>query len=315
MLFVGSCSGVFRAFDRLSGEVLWEYDIHQDGKQRSFHGDPLLVGNLVLATADNAWTEEGVGHVYAFEQGTGAVRWKHREEIGIASDVVLGGSTVYAITLRDELLALDLHTGDERWRFKSGAKNAGFEMNASPAVAGERIYMGAVDGTVYALDAASGDTVWKRSLEDRVTTNLLIHRGQLYVGTAAGRMFLLNGKTGAVDGEIELPGEPRDTPAVVRDGVLVFAGRNRVVCLDPLLKKVRWQQKTVGRWRSKGFAVRGELVLAGNNTGEVIALDSADGTPRWRRTLTGDIRSVGGSGELMYAGTFEGMLYVWRAED
>ena len=38
LLFAGSCSGVFFAFDKASGEVRWAYDTSQDGQPANFHG-------------------------------------------------------------------------------------------------------------------------------------------------------------------------------------------------------------------------------------------------------------------------------------
>ena len=72
-LYVGSCAGRFYCLDRKSGAEIWSYDITADGAQRSFHGDPLVAGELILVGTDG----DGIGHVYAFEQSTGKVRWKH----------------------------------------------------------------------------------------------------------------------------------------------------------------------------------------------------------------------------------------------
>jgi len=58
--------------------VRWSYDIHQDGNQTSFHGNPLITDQLVLIGTDKSCASGGIGHVYAFDRATGAVRWKYR---------------------------------------------------------------------------------------------------------------------------------------------------------------------------------------------------------------------------------------------
>jgi len=78
VLLIGSCAGTFYAFDKRSGKVRWSYDIHQDGNQTSFHGNPLITDQLVLIGTDNGCASGGIGHVYAFDRATGAVRWKYR---------------------------------------------------------------------------------------------------------------------------------------------------------------------------------------------------------------------------------------------
>jgi outer membrane protein assembly factor BamB len=102
LLFVGSCSGNFYALNRDTGGVRWSYNIKQDGDQTSFHGDPLVAGDLILIGTDAGRQ----GHVYAFERTTGKVRWKYRvpsgvaDDVGVASDIVRRGKYVYAVAGR-----------------------------------------------------------------------------------------------------------------------------------------------------------------------------------------------------------------------
>ncbi len=94
----------------------WQYDITKDGDQRQFHGDPLITDELVVVGTDG-----NIGHVYAFERYTGIVRWKYRvTERGVASDIVRLGDSVYAVTLGNELLSLDIKSGKARWTFHGG---------------------------------------------------------------------------------------------------------------------------------------------------------------------------------------------------
>ena len=74
-MFIGSCAGNFYALNKTTGEVQWSYDIRKDGKQQSFHGDPLVISDLILIGTDRSCDPEGVGHVYAFERSSGNVRW------------------------------------------------------------------------------------------------------------------------------------------------------------------------------------------------------------------------------------------------
>lgn len=70
-VFVGSCSGVFYALNKTTGQLQWSYDITKDGKQISFHGNPLITGDLILIGTDRSCEPDGVGHVYAFDRRTG----------------------------------------------------------------------------------------------------------------------------------------------------------------------------------------------------------------------------------------------------
>ena len=313
-MFVGSCSGKIRAFEAKSGRVRWEYDVRQDGKQFAFHGDPLLLDNLVVFTCDNSWREEGVGHVYALTQSTGKLAWKHRESTGIPSDVVRLGPSVFAVTLKDDLLALDARTGQLRWRFGTGAEPEALDISASPAVCDNHVYFGGRNGRAYALRAGDGAIDWECDLGARICTRLIVRDGDLYVGTANDKLCRLNRHTGCVIGEVALAAQPCYAPAVTPDAVLVRAGGQSLLCLDRSLGLTRWRKEIEDRWTSKGPVVHGSEVLMGSNTGEVAGLSLDDGTPRWSRGLAGRIRCMGSSGDLLFAGTQEGMLYVWRSE-
>lgn len=256
-----------------------------------------------------------MGHVYAFEQLTGEVRWKHRERIGVPTDVVRLADRVFAVNLADELICLDLATGRLEWRFAGGPSNDEFKMTASAAVRGRHVYFGTLEGKVHAIDARTGKATWTTSLGDRVSATLLVDRNDLYIGTSAGRMLRLNRKTGAVAAECALPDTPHFTPALTRDSVLVFAGKESFICLERSLERVRWAQTGSSPWRSSQPLVIEGKVLVGDLAGGVVAFDIDTGIQLWARTLGGDIRSIGAADGLFYAGTKEGMLYAWTVDD
>jgi outer membrane protein assembly factor BamB len=147
LLVVSSCNGMIRALDNKTGEVKWSYDIRKDGEQSQFHGDPLVTDELVIIGTDGK-----MGHVYAFERSTGAVRWKYRvENWGVVSDVLRLQNKVYAVTLRDEVVCLNLEDGKLNWTFHSGYSDqaTNFHWTSTPAVSDDRIYFGGLDVSTF----------------------------------------------------------------------------------------------------------------------------------------------------------------------
>ena len=111
----------------------WSYNIHQDGNQTSFHGNPLITDQLILIGTDKSCASDGIGHLYAFDRITGAVRWKYRTA-GTPSDVARMGSTIYAASFLDELVALNLKDGSLRWKFATGTPNPDCQIASSPII-------------------------------------------------------------------------------------------------------------------------------------------------------------------------------------
>ncbi len=304
-----------RAFDVRSGKVRWQYDVRCDGQQFAFHGDPLVAEGLVVITCDNSWNTEGTGHIYAFDQRTGKVHWKHREQTGIPSDLARLGRTAFAVTLADELIAIDLGSGRLCWRFAGSIADNEPDISASPVAAGKLVYFGTRDGDVFALDARSGKVAWKRSLGDRICTNLIVDGNDLFAGTPKGGLFKLDRQTGVVTGKTDLLARPCRVPVLAGGALIVQSGVQSLVCLDRSLSSVRWKYQAPDRCTSKGPAVHNGAALIGTTKGEIIALSIEDGTVCWTHKLGGRVRSIGNIRDALCAGTLSGLLYVWPAKD
>ena len=166
------------------------------------------------------------------------------------------------------------------WTFRGRAL-----LEFPPAVAYGRIYLPTFDGRFYALDARTGETLWK-------------HR---------------------------VPGCGWATPAVWKRLVIVtYIGNARscaktvsrlggvVVAYDADSGKVVWRRAT-GPNESSPLIARGR-VFVGDWNGEVWALDARTGTTIWRSTVGGAIKgSLAASGGRLFVGAYDGAVYSLAA--
>jgi len=306
LLVVGSCNGKIRALDKPSGQVKWEYDITKDGDQRQFHGDPLITDELVIIGTDG-----NIGHVYAFERSTGLVRWKYRVNVrGVASDIVRLGESVYAVTLGDELLCLDLKSGKINWTFHGGYSGQDCLTCSSPAAANDRVYFGGVDGFAYALHAQSGKLIWKRDLGAKVTTSAAIRGTDLYLGTAKRHLYRLDADSGDVLGDTRTEAAPNGRLVLLDYSLFGFVGDELLASFDLSLKKLRWSVEASKQWTSAKPYVWRDVVLAGNRR-ELIAFRSSDGTRQWSHQFPETIRGIGTSPDILYIGTLSGSVFAY----
>ena len=306
LLIVSSCNGMIRALDKDSGRVKWDYDIRKDGQQSQFHGDPLITDELVVIGTDG-----NMGHVYAFERETGNVRWKYKvSERGVASDVLRLGHNVYAVTLGDEVICLDLDTGRYKWSFHSGFSGQDFHWTSSPAVIGDRVYFGGLDGTVYALDSQTGKQIWKKDLGARTTTSIVLHGRHLYVGTSNRRMYRLDSNSGEVLSDLATESTPRGHLVIASDSLLVFMGDEILASLDLSLKKLRWSAEASKEWTSaRPYLWRGTVL--GGNRRELTALRVADGMRLWSHQFPDVVRGIGASDKILYVGSLPGSVFAY----
>jgi outer membrane protein assembly factor BamB len=306
LLVVGSCNGRIRALDKNTGQVKWEYDITKDGDQRQFHGDPLITDELVIIGTDG-----NIGHVYAFERSTGRVRWKYRvNERGVASDIVRLGDSLYVVTLGNELLSLDLKSGNALWTFHGGYSGQDCLTCSSPAAAAGRVYFGGLDGFAYALDAQSGKLIWKRDLGAKVTTSAAIRGHDLYLGTVKRHLYRLNTDSGEVQSDFATNAAPNGRLIATDDSLFAFLGDEIFASFDLSLKKLRWSVEASKEWTSARPYLWHGNVLAGNRR-ELVAFAAADGTRVWSHQFPETVRGIGTSDEVLYVGSLSGPVFAY----
>ncbi len=316
LVYIGSCAGKFYALDKKTGALRWSFDIRKDGNQQSFHGNPLFAGNLILIGTDKSCAPDGIGHVYAFDQDTGDVRWKYRTT-SASTDIIRIGEKVYFGSIQDNWTALSLKDGSLAWKFSTGAANTDCAYPKSPAVDESHIYVAGLDGVIYSFDAASGQVVWKRKLPAEPSTTMVLKNKSLFVGTSDNRIYRLRAESGATEAEIAVEAKPVGRPVLSDDGLFFFL-ENRseragyILSVESSLAKIRWMQKSSPDWASERPYVSRGLIIAGNCRGDLAAFRASDGTPQWKVTLKGCIRSVGDSGDMLFAGVQEGTVYALR---
>jgi outer membrane protein assembly factor BamB len=298
---------MIRALDKKTGKVKWSYDIRTDGEQTQFHGDPLITGDLVVVGTDGK-----IGHVYALERATGAVRWKYKvNEYGVASDVIRRGDNLYAVTLGNELLCLDVKTGKANWTFHTSYSGEDTCLTcSSPVMAGDRVYFGGMDGFAYALNAENGNLLWKRDLGARVTTSAVVRSHELYLGTAKRHIFRIDSTSGDVLGDFAAESQPHGHLIIAGDSLLAFLGDQVLASFDLSLKKLLWSSEASEEWTSARPYLWHGLALAGNRH-ELVAFRSSDGVRQWTYEFPETIRGIGTSDEILYVGTLKGPIFAY----
>ena len=136
---------------------------------REGHQAPPVVNNgfMVVTTPNN--------HLLALDAETGEQLWRYEREL--PSDlqqmhptnrgVGLYGNLVYMATADCFVVALDATTGDVVWETEIEDYGAGYYMTLAPLVAAGKVMVGVsggewgIRGFVAALDAQTGDAVWK----------------------------------------------------------------------------------------------------------------------------------------------------------
>ncbi|MDD5675884.1 MAG: PQQ-binding-like beta-propeller repeat protein, partial [Chitinivibrionales bacterium] len=176
-----------------------------------------------------------------------------------------------------------LPEGKPLWRF--GPVGA---VVSSPSVAGNTVYFGSRDSTIYALDALSGVVKWQKKVYGWVDSSPFIFGDSLVVGCRDGRIYILDKTTGESRNEL-VAGVQLSSPAVLSDGtVLTLVG-------PPYNSFAKYRAgETESGWSLffsqpmySSPAVEGPLAAFGGNDGYLYGVALADRRVLWAKLTTG----------------------------
>src|SRR5690606_36501723 len=86
-------------------------------------------------------------------------------------------------------------------------------VTSSPAVAGDRVYVGGLNGQFHAFEFETGEVVWSVETEECVVSSPAVVDGRVYVGGVEGTFWALDADTGEVVWQTDL-GPITASPAV-----------------------------------------------------------------------------------------------------
>lgn len=231
-------------------------------------------GTVVVGTAGR--------RVRAFDAETLAPRWDFATgdaPVRVLLDAERDRAVVF---LADgTLTALHLRTGEVGWQWRQGA------VAAKPPVLlpDGRLAVACPDAQcVVALDVATGETCWKRSVEGEVFVVRAADDGRLFLATASGRLLELRPEDGTTAGERDLDRALAEPPAICGDTVSLRdrEGAILVAALAPDGATLRHDPR-------EGDALvataADDAVYAATTVGRLIAIDRRTGEIRWSRDL------------------------------
>lgn len=262
-------------------------------------------------------TDVPSGHVYAFEKKSGKVRWRYFAGLGVCGDIVGFGDRLFALTKEDTLLCLERDTGGVIWKFHTDAVSE-TSNDSSPCLSGDRIYIRDMNYCVYALSAISGDLIWKAAIPDYLTTSVAFWHKGIYVGSKDRKVYRLSAETGRIEAVLSLPDVPYGKIACAGEHLVLFTGqRNQgsmLVSFEPGLSKIHWKREAAEDtgWTTYRIHIWNDDVVVGDGLGNVVAFRIADGARSWSIDVRGVVKTIARSGDRLFVGTLQGMLYSFR---
>jgi outer membrane protein assembly factor BamB len=269
------------ALDRSNGEVLWSFP--------SAGATSMMAGRKLLRLLP-----EGALELHEVEDGSVYARSRlSARGGGAAPGLFAGGNGLPPMAIlteaRQQLCAIDLRTGQPRWRFRAhGPSSLQISRN------GRVLCVTSGDGTVDALDVATGEVVWRFSdgarfcLKPRVCREVVVAvAGEPRGG--AGAAYGIELYSGRLLWQRELPAAPSTDPIDAGEVVVVPVGRSRqarLLALDSRTGAQRWSRPDPGLDNGGQALCLDRAIIVNTPSGRVLGLDLDKGQTRWERQLS-----------------------------
>lgn len=267
------------ALARDTGDIIWQ--------RRTPRAASMMVGTSLLRLSP-----DGVVELWDVSEGEAYARAQVAPRAGgipVCSFASGNGIPPTAVLAEGQtrLVAIDLRTGEPRWRFR--ARGSAFRMKR----AGRILLLTCGDGSVHALDVTSGEVVWR--LAEPTRFNLLptvsrdialVASGE--VGTGPGALYGLDLYSGQMLWRRDLDAAPLAAPLGVEDTVCVsmqLANKPVLVAFNPSDGSVRWTSNDPGMGRGGAALAVDRALVINAPGGRVTSLDLATGSERWSQSV------------------------------
>jgi hypothetical protein len=202
----------------------------------------------------------------------------------------------------------------ERWHRQ--LEKTAFE--ATPVVAGGRIFVGDLDGTFHCLDLADGKTHWSFKTDVGFPSAAAVSTDPatplVVVGDAAGMVRAFDTGSGAVRWTHESGGEVSGGPTLLptADGLRVLVGSQdaTLVCLAIADGTVVWKHTIADQIRCSPTVAAGKVLLAGCD-GKLHVIDALTGAEEVAVTIDGPTGTTpAAAGSRVFFGSEGGVFWA-----
>lgn len=261
------------------GSVVWSVDVGSES-----WSSPALVEGLVVTAADDGVIRafDVASGDTAWEVPTGeAIRGALEVAEGMVYAASLDGY-IHAVTAAGEI-AWSTEVSPP-----NPVRAPWEPMTAAPLAVGDAVCMGDHLGTVTCLNRHDGTMLWTARIGGRVSAQAASDGERLFVGADDAQLYALDMGTGAEVWAVGVGGAVASAPAVADGVVVAGNRGTFVVGLDAVTGERVWMVSMGTSWaESAPVVVDGIAYFGSSAAGQVVGADIRDGAVVWRAQVGG----------------------------
>lgn len=189
---------------------------------------------------------------YAFNIATRQIKWQFKTGSMIRSAANITDEIIVFASDDGFLYALDLDSGEERWRYDFGSSgivrrlpaiDPPYEydyLHSSPIYHDGLIYIGSANGKLYAFDYKTGKEQWHFTTNQKIRSTPAVDNENVYFGSWDGHVYAVMAKTGKEVWRFDCGGIIQSSPAIGAGNIIVGSRSAKVFALDAQTGEQKW---------------------------------------------------------------------------
>jgi len=304
-LLVSAGKGRLDGLDPSTREEKWRFPKSwqiDDSSARDLTG---IYGDPVVAKDGTVYVGDYNGRVYVFRPGdfnasasdkpkAGALNLDDPIIGGLALDesnnllFVTAGKALYSINTRD--LITRIQNKDASVKVSKLIETGG-DLWSTPLFANGKVYVGSIDGNLYAIDPTSGNETWRFSAGKGIVSKPELSSGTIYVGGFGGRLFAVDASTGSEKWAFKAESWVWSRPVVANNRIYFGDFEGTLYAIDASGGEQVWRNDLGKGPIRSAVAVTSSTVVVATEDGWLVGL-SADGKDkRWETKLSTPINA------------------------
>jgi len=269
-VIVGGYNNIMYSLDAQNGQLNWTFEEATD----RFVGSALVAGEMIFAPSSD-------DNLYALNLN-GQPAWpkpfsaenSNWSKPAAESDC----ECVYMASMDHSIYAINPSNGQQIWRSESlGGATVG-----TPAVSDDgRLYIGTFLNELVAIDASSGNILWRFPTEGWVWASPVLDSDIVYFGDIEGNFYAADSQTGSQLWTTQSNGAIVGKPLLTEDGVYFTTEAGSLYALT-LEGGTRWTKDFDATLHSGPVASDDLILITTDEGGLVLLALDANGSQKWQ---------------------------------
>ncbi|NQY41126.1 MAG: PQQ-binding-like beta-propeller repeat protein [Henriciella sp.] len=281
---------VITATDAANGSRVWSEKL-DSGSRR----DNLGIGSGIGLEGNTLVIASAYGFVAAMDASNGNELWRTETEAPMTGSPTIKDGRIFVSSNNNEVLALDLATGDVIWSDQAIAESARVLGSPSPAAVEDIVVAPYSSGEVIAYLASNGRRLWAEALAsvgqftpissiNDIGARPILGGGLVFAASQSGVFAAIDGRTG--NRVWQQPIGTTQAPALTGEYLFIMGVDAELACIKAGTGQVVWvkdlekfsnEKKQKGRLTYAGPVIASGRVLVVSSKGELIAFDPQTG--------------------------------------